>query len=798
MTTAHPEHPDPVLSTRDLPRGSTAVDRSGHTLITWPDGQYGYVGERKFPAVLPGVSPSSSTGPYTVTRTGLTAPDCDLIHAGIPVDEVEDLGPYLPDADDQGPINASDDPEHVVEDEPSTPEELERARDVVRECRLQQDALPSVRVVRYAEGHVPSEPIMTMETAREHVRGWLRAAGGAGDMATVRAFELLGEEEAARVYLDVDGHRFPVQGPAVNCTLTRLEDAPVAGAVVVEGATVDDAMAGAAAYFRARNERRKVLEEPFNGAGSRIVEVLESTADEDDLDDDAPEIGRPISLAELRQIQAGIPFADPADRPVRPAPYGGHVPGCKFRGALERGEPVDLPTTPECDCAAILNRVDLEDVELRARLADAFRGRQELAEEAADLPAPAQPRIPLGHAGTLDVEAMLGQAVAEAPARDVVNEVAEQYREAQRFNGEPGTPLPPDELADKLDAALEHQRELNREDAAAMKERIRGTLFTESAEFGPEDVAKLERLAAGMLKFPGLRVDLPASAEPRASAIKAFLVGRGVEADRIQIVDPVEDRSENLERMVDAMLQRQAFLAGLEQRTDVEDAELRRLVSWFKIGAVEGAPVRKAEIVDLVRTVDRLGVERRELLFRLAVKRLADLPPLDEASREELERFVPADHVGGGDRGQLPFEVRTFGRCLSIRVGFDTLARMAEEAPNVPDIRVTDPDAFAEVVLDALGEEDERSHAHGIGTSIALWAFHEAIELAVEEATDGSGFGAKCLELVDEEPEEGAPDEPSAEEVVGTLAEVEARLRAAGEFVGTGSEMGGADEDEGI
>lgn len=47
-----------------------------------------------------------------------------------------------------------------------------------------------------------------------------------------------------------------IEGPAVDCTMTRHGG----GLVVIEGATTSDAMAGAAAYFRARNERRAALE----------------------------------------------------------------------------------------------------------------------------------------------------------------------------------------------------------------------------------------------------------------------------------------------------------------------------------------------------------------------------------------------------------------------------------------------------------------------------------------------------------------------------------------------------------
>lgn len=59
------------LSTRDLPRGCIATDRSGNPLVVWPDGRYGYDVEHVH------TTPSSSTGPYEVRFTDLTASECD-------------------------------------------------------------------------------------------------------------------------------------------------------------------------------------------------------------------------------------------------------------------------------------------------------------------------------------------------------------------------------------------------------------------------------------------------------------------------------------------------------------------------------------------------------------------------------------------------------------------------------------------------------------------------------------------------------------------------------------------------
>lgn len=70
--------PTPFPSTRFLPRGSAARDRNGDTLITWPDGSYGYDTEHKHP----GTSPSHSSGPYVVALSGLDVSTCDALAAG--------------------------------------------------------------------------------------------------------------------------------------------------------------------------------------------------------------------------------------------------------------------------------------------------------------------------------------------------------------------------------------------------------------------------------------------------------------------------------------------------------------------------------------------------------------------------------------------------------------------------------------------------------------------------------------------------------------------------------------------
>ena len=64
--------PDRHDSTRTLPRGSVARDRSGDYLITWPDGRYGYDPQHQH-----GPAASQSTGPYALVIDGLTERECD-------------------------------------------------------------------------------------------------------------------------------------------------------------------------------------------------------------------------------------------------------------------------------------------------------------------------------------------------------------------------------------------------------------------------------------------------------------------------------------------------------------------------------------------------------------------------------------------------------------------------------------------------------------------------------------------------------------------------------------------------
>ncbi len=62
-----------VPTTRNLPRGGSAVDRYGARVVRWPDGQVGYARARR--SHLHG----GSFGPYTILSAGLSAEECDRL-----------------------------------------------------------------------------------------------------------------------------------------------------------------------------------------------------------------------------------------------------------------------------------------------------------------------------------------------------------------------------------------------------------------------------------------------------------------------------------------------------------------------------------------------------------------------------------------------------------------------------------------------------------------------------------------------------------------------------------------------
>lgn len=58
-----------------LPAGCAARDCNGGTLVCWPDGTLGYFGGPRLVRTRAGVS----FAPYTLTRIGLTAAECDAL-----------------------------------------------------------------------------------------------------------------------------------------------------------------------------------------------------------------------------------------------------------------------------------------------------------------------------------------------------------------------------------------------------------------------------------------------------------------------------------------------------------------------------------------------------------------------------------------------------------------------------------------------------------------------------------------------------------------------------------------------